>query len=318
MAEPRVQLRRPARLDLHAAAGPARPRRPQGDRDGDRQERDRRRRCTQGAATPGDTIVRPASAYWHLDIPADKEFAYDPQAANAICSTRPATSIRTATGSARTRRPAQPLEMHMPASTDTTGAQEAGELIVGYLKQIGIKVDLLPASDAKMNDYWGSGNFDAYIWYWSGDPDPNYQLFVFTSDQCGVVERRVLEGLALRQALPRAAHDDGPDPAPGHRQGGAAVRVRPGAGRRARVPQLARGLPHRPVHRLGRPAWSGWLRAARPTTTTPGCRCIRSGETTSSGSSSVPGWVWLVVVLAIVGIVLVVMRRGRKIEPDEA
>ena len=43
-----------------------------------------------------------------------------------------------------------------------------------------------------------------------------------------------------------------------------------------------------------------------------------TGETTSSGSSSVPGWVWLVVVLAIVGIALVVMRRGRKIEPDEA
>ena len=61
----------------------------------------------------------------------------------------------------------------------------AGQLIVGFLKQIGIKVDLLPATDAKMNDYWGSGNFDAYIWYWSGDPDPNYQLFVFTSDQCG-------------------------------------------------------------------------------------------------------------------------------------
>ena len=57
-----------------------------------------------------------------------------------------------------------------------------------------------------MNDYWGSGNFDAYIWYWSGDPDPNYQLFVFTSDQCGVVERRVLEGLAIRQAVRGAAH----------------------------------------------------------------------------------------------------------------
>jgi peptide/nickel transport system substrate-binding protein len=36
-----------------------------------------------------------------------------------------------------------------------------------------------------MGDYWGAGNFDAYIWYWTGDPDPNYQLFVFTSDQCG-------------------------------------------------------------------------------------------------------------------------------------
>ena len=62
---------------------------------------------------------------------------------------------------------------------------EAGELIVGYLKKIGISVDLSPVPDAKMNDYWGAGNFDAYIWYWSGDPDPNYQLFVFTSDQCG-------------------------------------------------------------------------------------------------------------------------------------
>ena len=75
--------------------------------------------------------------------------------------------------------------MQMPASSDTTGAVEAGELIVGFLKQIGIKVQLLPATDTKMNDYWGSGDFDAYIWYWSGDPDPNYQLFVFTSEQCG-------------------------------------------------------------------------------------------------------------------------------------
>jgi peptide/nickel transport system substrate-binding protein len=40
-------------------------------------------------------------------------------------------------------------------------------------------------TDAKMNDFWGSGDFDSYIWYWSGDPDPNYQLSIFTSDQCG-------------------------------------------------------------------------------------------------------------------------------------
>ena len=46
-------------------------------------------------------------------------------------------------------------------------------------------MNLQPVSDAKMNDFWASGNFDAYIWYWSGDPDPNYQLSVFTSGQCG-------------------------------------------------------------------------------------------------------------------------------------
>jgi peptide/nickel transport system substrate-binding protein len=36
-----------------------------------------------------------------------------------------------------------------------------------------------------MYSYWSEGNWDAYIWYWTGEPDPNYQLSVFTSDQCG-------------------------------------------------------------------------------------------------------------------------------------
>lgn len=36
-----------------------------------------------------------------------------------------------------------------------------------------------------MYDIWGTGDWDAYIWYWYGDPDPDYQLSVFTSDQCG-------------------------------------------------------------------------------------------------------------------------------------
>jgi peptide/nickel transport system substrate-binding protein len=42
------------------------------------------------------------------------------------------------------------------------------------------------------------------------------------------------------------------------------------------------------------------------------------GETSSSGSSGIPGWVWLIAAVVIVGIVVVAMRRGRKIEPDEA
>ena len=205
----------------------------------------------------------------------------------------------------------------MPASTDTTGAQEAGELIVGYLKQIGIKVDLLPATDAKMNDYWGSGNFDAYIWYWSGDPDPNYQLFVFTSDQCGswsdgcwkdshydklYQEQHTMMDQTQRQAIVKKAQQYEYDQVPG------VVLAYPNWLEAYRTDRFTGwvGQPGPGGYVLPTYNYDTWL-SLHPT-----------GETTSSGSSSVPGWVWLVVVLAIVGIVLVVMRRGRKIEPDEA
>jgi peptide/nickel transport system substrate-binding protein len=137
-----------------------------------------------GTATPGDTVIRPASAYWHLDIPADQEFPYDPVAANKMLND--AGYVDTdGDGIREDPSTGEPLKMVIPASQDTTGAVEAGQLIVGYLQAIGIAVDLRPVTDAKMNDYWGAGNFDAYIWYWGGDPDPDYQLSVFTSGECG-------------------------------------------------------------------------------------------------------------------------------------
>jgi peptide/nickel transport system substrate-binding protein len=137
-----------------------------------------------GTAAPGDTVIRPASTYWHLDIPAEDELPYDPAAANALLDE---AGYLDTDGDGVREDPSsgEPLEMYMPASSDTTGAVEAGQLIVGYLETIGIRVDLKAAEDSLMNEVWGSGEFDAYIWYWSGDPDPNYQLSIFASDQCG-------------------------------------------------------------------------------------------------------------------------------------
>jgi peptide/nickel transport system substrate-binding protein len=129
--------------------------------------------------------VREASAYWHLDIPPGEEIPYDPDGANELLDD---AGYLDADGDGVREDPksGDPLSVLMPASDETTGAVEAGQLIVGYLDAIGIEVELQPASDAKMNDYWTSGDFDMYIWYWSGDPDPDYQLWVFTSGLCGV------------------------------------------------------------------------------------------------------------------------------------
>jgi peptide/nickel transport system substrate-binding protein len=138
-----------------------------------------------GYATRGDTVIREASAYWHLDIPEDDEYPFDPARAAALLEQ---AGYVDSDGDGVREDPATgtPLSLRMPASDETTGAVEAGQLIAGYLREIGIRAELRAASDSKMNDYWGAGDFDLYLWYWSGDPDPDYQLSVFTSGLCGV------------------------------------------------------------------------------------------------------------------------------------
>jgi len=135
-----------------------------------------------GAGVPGESVVRKASVFWHYDVPDEDVIPFDPDAANAMLDdagyklNSDGVRVDPANG--------EPLKMRIPVSQGTSGAVIAGQLIVGYLDKIGIDVELLPVTDGKMYDYWEAGNFDAYIWYWTGDPDPNYQLSVFTSDEC--------------------------------------------------------------------------------------------------------------------------------------
>jgi peptide/nickel transport system substrate-binding protein len=271
----------------------------------------------QGAATAGDTIIRPASTFWHLDVPADQEMPYDPQGANDLLD-QAGYADTDNDGVREDPKTGQPLEMNVPASSDTTGAVEAGQLIVGFLKQIGIKVNLQPATDSKMNDYWYGGNFDAYIWYWSGDPDPNYQLFVFTSEQCGAWEDGCWSNAAFdklyeqqhdemdqtaRQQLVLQAQQVAYDDIPGD------VLAYPNWLEAYRNDRFTGWTPS--------PGEQGYLLPTYNYDTLLTAKPVE-GSASSSSSSSLPGWIWLVAALVVVAVIVAVVRRGRRVEPDEA
>ena len=135
-----------------------------------------------GAGVPGESVVRKASPTWHYDVPDEDIIPFDPDAANAMLDD--AGYALGGDGIRVDPQTGEPLKLRMPVSQGTSGAVIAGQLIVGYLAKIGIDVELSPVTDGKMGDYWEAGNWDAYIWYWTGDPDPNYQLSVFTTDEC--------------------------------------------------------------------------------------------------------------------------------------
>jgi peptide/nickel transport system substrate-binding protein len=273
----------------------------------------------QGTAAPGDTIIRPASAFWHLDIPADEELPYDPEGAAAMLEEAGYVDSD-GDGVREDPETGDPLELLVPASQDTGGAVEAGELIVGFLDQIGIQVELRPVSDGKMNDYWGAGNFDAYIWYWSGDPDPNYQLFVFTSEQCGAwsdgcwkdptfdslyEEQRKTFDREARQEIVFEAQRRVYEQIPG------VVLAYPGSLQAYRNDRFTGWVPN--------PGDDGYLLPGYNYDSLVSLRAVdESVAATSGGSSGIPGWIWLVAGLAVVAVIVVMSRRGRRRELDEA
>ncbi|HEX7247489.1 MAG TPA: ABC transporter substrate-binding protein, partial [Actinomycetota bacterium] len=272
----------------------------------------------RGTATPGDTIIRPASAYWHLDIPASEEMAYDPAAARELLDGA-GYADTDGDGIREDPQTGAPLELLIPASQDTIGAVESGELIDGFLQEIGIGVELRPVSDAKMGDYWGAGNFDAYIWYWSGDPDPNYQLFVFTSEQCGAwsdgcwkdpafdalyEQQRSVFDRAERQELvfeaQRRAYEQIPS----------VVLAYPGWLQAYRNDRFTGWVPA--------PGENGYLMPGYNYDSVVALRAVDATVAASSGGSSgIPGWIWLVVAVGAVALIVGFSRRGRRRELGE-
>lgn len=272
----------------------------------------------RGTATPGDTIIRPASAYWHLDIPESEEMPYDPAAARELLEGAGYTDTD-GDGIREDPETGEALELLIPASQDTTGAVESGELIDGFLQEIGVGVELRPVSDAKMGDYWGAGNFDAYIWYWSGDPDPNYQLFVFTSEQCGAwsdgcwkdpafdalyEEQRAVFDRAERRDLvfeaQRRAYEQVPS----------VVLAYPGWLQAYRSDRFTGWVPA--------PGGDGYLMPGYNYDSVVALRAVDETVAASSGGSSgIPGWTWLVVAVGAVVLMVVLARRGRRRELGE-
>ena len=272
----------------------------------------------QGTATTGDTMIRPASAFWHLDIPADEEFPYDPQQAASMLQDAGYTDTN-GDGIREDPSTGDPLRMLIPASQDTTGAVEAGQLIVGYLKAIGIQVNLKPVTDAKMNDYWGAGSFDAYIWYWSGNPDPNYQLFVFTSDQCGAwsdgcwsdpkfdalyrQQRNEFDRDKRRQIVFEAQREE-------YEQVPGVVLAYPGTVEAYRSDRFTGWTPA--------PGPNGYLMPTYNYDSLVSVHPVATSTSRAAGSSSVPGWLWLAAIGAIALVTIVFVRRGRRRELDQA
>ena len=137
----------------------------------------------QGAAVPADTFISPDKAFWHLDIPAEEEYAFDLEEANRILDEAGYTE-RDADGVRIDPASGEPLVFDIITINNSRGSVKTGELMAGWMEDIGIRFDLRPMTDSKAGVEWKFGTFDAYIWSWGGDPDPDFNMSIYTTAQC--------------------------------------------------------------------------------------------------------------------------------------
>jgi len=133
----------------------------------------------------GTTVVPPQTApRWHWSpLETGEEIPFDIERAKqtleeAGYEDSDNDGVREMPGGGR------PLEFRFMLRSESPDSVKAGQFIQGWLKQIGIATKTEAVTDSKLLDEWGVNNYDMYIYGWGPDPDPDFILSTFTTEQC--------------------------------------------------------------------------------------------------------------------------------------
>ena len=136
-------------------------------------------RTLQGRGSVGDTFIPPIYGDFHQTI--EDPITYDPDKANDLLDEAGYAvgddGIRTMPDGS------DPLVYQLYSRQNSKTSQTTIQLLEGWLKEIGIDSNAETVSEGRLYGIAGDGTFDMYEWGWVVEPDPDYQVSVFTCDQ---------------------------------------------------------------------------------------------------------------------------------------
>ena len=143
-----------------------------------------------GTTTAGTTIIPPNYYHdpdWHWEPPADVKYTFDPAIANQKLDE---AGYPDSNGDGVREYKGKPIELRLIAREESVQSQTTGKLVVGWFKDVGIKVNLEVMDEATLGDrelnYEGktfTPDFDMFLWGWYLDYDPGSMLSYLTKGQ---------------------------------------------------------------------------------------------------------------------------------------
>jgi len=133
-----------------------------------------------GTASPGSSVIPPIYKEFHYSPPPSRTYHYDPKKAEAILDAdgwklKPGSTVRVKNG--------KQLTLRLFVRNESPEAVQEAPYIKGWLNAVGIGVTTTSMSDNQLTADIGNGQYDMFIWGWGVEPNPDFQLSVFTCGQ---------------------------------------------------------------------------------------------------------------------------------------
>ena len=139
-----------------------------------------------GYAALGSSTVPPYSRF-HWEPPAEQLYTYDPEKAKQMLD---AAGYTDSDGNGIREYKGEDIDLRLLVTNDYPPNLSTAKLVVGWFKAVGVEARLSVVDAGGMLDaqytYKGdtfAPDYDMFIWYWTGDPDPYFNITVPTTGQ---------------------------------------------------------------------------------------------------------------------------------------
>jgi peptide/nickel transport system substrate-binding protein len=140
-----------------------------------------------GYGLPGDTIIPPFHARWH--VPPANPRTFDIEKAKSLLD---AAGYKLDGDGRRLDKEGKQITLRLTWPDSEADNGTSAQFIAAWFEELGIKVDASVTEEGQLIDQLlppeadGKAQFDMFIWGWVGDPDPNSLLKFFLAEEIGV------------------------------------------------------------------------------------------------------------------------------------
>jgi peptide/nickel transport system substrate-binding protein len=139
------------------------------------------RRVLDGYGQPGTTAIPPIYAAEHYQPTGSELYTYNPTKAGQILDA--AGYKKDSNGIRVDPKTGNEITLRLFGRADSQTSRQTVQFVQNWLQDIGFKITVKIMSENQLDEIIGDGEYDLFEFGWVDEPDPDYQLSVFTCAQ---------------------------------------------------------------------------------------------------------------------------------------